>query len=122
MPSFVANALDYLVGSDALTDLRGRDVTSARSRRVAEIRHAAESQYRAKEQDLLQKLTDLQQKLSSAAGRQRGRRGRRSSPTSRSRRSRASASQLLDTRQQLRDVQLACARTSRSCRSRIRFF
>ena len=63
---FVANALDYLAGSDALTDLRGRDVSQRPFTRVAEIRQAAETQYRAKEQDLLQKLTDLQQKLSSA--------------------------------------------------------
>ena len=39
---FVANALDYLVGSDALTDLRGRDVSVRPFTRVAEIRQAAD--------------------------------------------------------------------------------
>lgn len=61
--SFVANALDYLAGSEALSSLRGRDVTPRPFTRVNEIRRAAETAYRAKEQDLLGKLSELQQKL-----------------------------------------------------------
>jgi ABC-type uncharacterized transport system involved in gliding motility auxiliary subunit len=63
--NLVANALDYLVGSEALTSLRGREVTLRPFTKVAEIRRASEAQYRAKEQELLQRLGDLQGKLSS---------------------------------------------------------
>ena len=63
--NLVANALDYLVGSEALMSLRGREVTLRPFTKVAEIRRDAETQYRAKEQELLQRLSDLQGKLSS---------------------------------------------------------
>jgi ABC-type uncharacterized transport system involved in gliding motility auxiliary subunit len=62
---FVANAMDALIGSSALADLRGRDVAFRPFTRVAEIRRAAEQQYRAKEQELTGKLGELQQKLGS---------------------------------------------------------
>lgn len=57
--ALAANALDYLVGSEALTGLRGREITVRPFTLVADIRRASEAQYRAKEQELLQRLDDL---------------------------------------------------------------
>jgi ABC-type uncharacterized transport system involved in gliding motility auxiliary subunit len=118
---FVANALDYLAGSDALTDLRGRDVSQRPFTRVAEIRQAAETQYRAKEQDLLQKLTDLQQKLSSARVDNVG--DEAAIVTDQQKQEiEGFRGQLLDTRQQLRDVQLNLRKGIEDLQTRIRFF
>ena len=103
--ALVANALDYLVGSDALMGLRGREVTVRPFTQVAEIRRASEAQYRAKEQELLQRLDELQGKLSSL----RVADGEDTSLLSDAQRKEIDGfrSQLLDTRRELRDVQLA---------------
>lgn len=102
---FVANALDTLSGSDALTALRGREVTLRPFTKVAEIRRAAETQYRAKEQELLQKLGDLQQKLGSLQVTETGDAGLVSAAQEQE--IEGFRSQLLDTRRELRDVQHA---------------
>ena len=117
--ALVANALDYLVGSDALMGLRGREVTVRPFTRVAEIRRAGEAQYRAKEQELLQRLQDLQGKLSSL----RVADGEDPSLLSDAQRKEIDGfrSQLLDTRRELRDVQLALRQDIESLRDRTRF-
>ena len=117
--NLVANALDYLVGSEALTSLRGREVTVRPFTKVAEIRRASEAQYRAKEQELLQRLNDLQGKLSSL------RVGEGDDPSLLSEAQRKEIdgfrSQLLDTRRELRDVQLALRQDIERLRDRTRF-
>lgn len=60
---FVVNALENLSGGAALADLRGRGVVERPFERVTAIRRAAEMQFRQKEQALVAKLQDLQQKL-----------------------------------------------------------
>lgn len=62
---FVVNALENLSGGAALADLRGRGVVERPFDRVTAIRRAAEQQFRQKEQGLVAKLQDLQQKLAS---------------------------------------------------------
>jgi ABC-type uncharacterized transport system involved in gliding motility auxiliary subunit len=118
--SLVANGLDLLVGSDALLSLRGREVTQRPFTRVAEIRRAAEQQYRAKEQELSGRLEDLQGKLSSlqvADGQD---------PDLLSDAQRAEVenfrAQLLETRGELREVQLALRKDIESLRDWTRFF
>ena len=117
--NLVANALDYLVGSEALTSLRGREVTVRPFTKVAEIRRASEAQYRAKEQELLQRLNELQGKLSSM------RVGEGDDPSLLSEAQRKEIdgfrSQLLDTRRELRDVQLALRQDIERLRDRTRF-
>ena len=62
---FVVNALENLSGGAALADLRGRGVVERPFDRVTAIRRSAELQFRQKEQGLVAKLQDLQQKLAS---------------------------------------------------------
>lgn len=116
--NLVANALDYLVGSDALTGLRGREVTVRPFTTVAEIRRASENAYRAKEQELLQRLGDLQDKLSSlkVSGDDDvsllGEAQRKEIEGFRA--------QLLETRRELRDVQRALRKDIEELRDRAR--
>lgn len=117
---FVANALDYLAGSDALLDTRGREVTHRPFTRVAEIRRDAEARYRAKEQDLLRRLEELQQKLSTAQV------GDGEDDALLSERQREEIEgfrrQMAETRDELRAVQLALREDIESLQARIRFF
>jgi ABC-type uncharacterized transport system involved in gliding motility auxiliary subunit len=116
---FVANALDFLVGSDALTGLRGREVGVRPFTTVAEIRRASEIQYRAKEQELLQKLGDLQGKLGSL---QVGE-GEDASLLGEAQRKEIDGfrAQLLQTRGELREVQHALRKDIEELRDRVRF-
>lgn len=118
--NFVANALDFLAGSEALVDLRGREVTNRPFTKVAEIRRAAEQQYRAKEQELLQKLSDLQQKLSSVQVSE----GEDASLVSDQQRREIEGfrTQLLETRRELREVQLALRKDIEDLQGQVRFF
>ena len=117
--NMVANGLDYLVGSEALTSLRGREETVRPFTKVAEIRRASEAQYRAKEQELLQRLNDLQGKLSTL------RVGDVDDPSLLSDAQRKEIDgfrgQLLDTRRELRDVQHALRQDIELLRDRTRF-
>ena len=116
--NLVANALDYLVGSDALMGLRGREVTVRPFTTVAAIRRASESEYRAKEQELQQRLGELQDKLSSLKVSESedisllGDAQRKEIEGFRT--------QLLDTRRELRDVQLALRKDIEQLRDRTR--
>ena len=118
--NFVANALDYLAGSEALLDLRGREVTNRPFTRVAEIRRAAEQQYRAKEQELLGKLGDLQQKLSAVSVSE----GDDQALVSDQQKQEIEGfrTQLLDTRRELREVQLALRKDIEDLQGTARFF
>jgi len=60
---FVVNALENLTGGEALSDLRGRGVKPRPFQVVEEIRRDAERRFREKEQTLLAKLKDTEQKL-----------------------------------------------------------
>ena len=117
--NLVANALDDLVGSDALTSLRGREVTLRPFTRVAEITRASEAQYRAKEQELLERLNELQGKLTSLSVAD----GEDPSLLSGAQRKEIEGfrAQLLETRRELRDVQLALRQDIERLRDRTRF-
>jgi ABC-type uncharacterized transport system involved in gliding motility auxiliary subunit len=60
---FVLNALENASGGAAVAGLRSRDVASRPFVRVADIQKDAERRYRAKEQELAQKLEDTEKKL-----------------------------------------------------------
>jgi len=60
---FVINALDNLGGSEDLIGLRARTTTPRSFDLVQKIRQAAEIRYRAKEQELQDKLVDVRGKL-----------------------------------------------------------
>lgn len=116
---FVANALDHLIGSSVLSDLRGRDVTFRPFTRVAEIRRAAEAQYRAKEQELSRKLAELQRKLG-AMEVEGGEDAALLTAEQRAELDQARV-ELLATRRELRDVQHALRQDIESLRDRLRF-
>jgi ABC-type uncharacterized transport system involved in gliding motility auxiliary subunit len=61
--NFVVNAIENLAGGEALSDLRGRGVNPRPFTVVDDIRRDAERAYRAKEQTLLAKLKETEQKL-----------------------------------------------------------
>ena len=61
--TFVVNALEQLAGGSALANLRGRGVVERPFDRVADLRRAAETQFRQKEEGLVNKLKDLQEKV-----------------------------------------------------------
>ena len=117
--NLVANAIDNLVGSEALMSLRGREVTLRPFTKVQEIRRAGEIQYRAKEQELLTRLADLQDKLSSLQVTE----GEDPSLLSDVQRKEIDGfrTQLLDTRRELRDVQLAMRQDIEHLRDTTRF-
>jgi ABC-type uncharacterized transport system involved in gliding motility auxiliary subunit len=71
-PSFIINALENLTGSPALSSLRGRGAQSRPFALIEEIRQQSEMQYRAKEQELLARLDDLQKKVNDIQLRQQG--------------------------------------------------
>jgi ABC-type uncharacterized transport system involved in gliding motility auxiliary subunit len=115
----VANALDFLAGSTALADLRGRAVTFRPFTRIAELRRAAEAQYRAKEQELTERLLELQQKLATMEVGQ-GEEGALLTPAQREELD-GFRNQLLETRRELRDVQHALRSDIEDLRARLRF-
>jgi ABC-type uncharacterized transport system involved in gliding motility auxiliary subunit len=118
--SFVANSLDYLNGSEVLAGLRGRQVTMRPFTRIVAIHRRAQEAYQAKEQDLMQKLGTLQDKLSKL---QVGGEATAASIVSADQQKEIDGfkSQLLDTREQLRQVQHALQQDIESLRSRVRF-
>lgn len=61
---FVTSAIENLTGGDALTSLRARGIKPRPFQVVDEIRSRAERQFREKEQTLMTKLKDTEQKLS----------------------------------------------------------
>ncbi|MBK8175362.1 MAG: Gldg family protein [Rhodospirillales bacterium] len=60
---FVINALENLADADALVGLRGRGTSYRPFTLVEELRRDAEARYRAKEQELQQRLSEIQQQL-----------------------------------------------------------
>jgi len=61
--TFVVNALDALAGDSALLDLRGRGMSTRPFVVIDNLERAAEHKFRAKEQELRDKLADTEKKL-----------------------------------------------------------
>ena len=61
--AFVVNALENLSGGEALAGLRGRGISERPFDRVLQIRRDSEAKFREKEEGLVAKLKDLQEKL-----------------------------------------------------------
>ena len=117
--SLVANTLDFLVGSDTLMGLRGRDVALRPFTKVTEIRRSAEQQYLAKEQELVARLDELQSKLSSLEVAEIED-GAVLSPEQQVEIERFRA-EMLETRRELRSVNLALRQDIEQMQDRIRF-
>ena len=115
----LANLMDFLVGSETLMGLRGRDVALRPFDRITEIRLEAEQRYRAKEQALLQKLDELQAGIDSlrvADGEEEALLGSEQQEAVE-----AFRQELLVTRSELRDVQRALREDIDTLQARLRF-
>ncbi len=62
---FVINAIEQMAGGAALGDLRGRGVSYRPFERIQAMEADADARYRAKEQELTQRLKETEQKLAS---------------------------------------------------------
>lgn len=120
--NFVVNALDNLTGSGALISLRGRDVSARPFTTVQDIRIQAEARYRATEQDLTQKLRDLENKIQQLQVTE-GPEGTTVllSDTQRDE-IEAARLEMIDVRRQLRDVQYKLRQDIESLETRLKFF
>ncbi len=120
--NFVVNALDNLTGSGALISLRGRDVSARPFTTVQDIRIQAEARYRATEQELTQKLRDLENKIQQLQVTE-GPEGT-TVLLSDAQRDEIEAARLemIDVRRQLRDVQYKLHQDIESLETRLKFF
>lgn len=116
---FVANALDGLVGSEVFADLRGRDVALRPFTRLVELRREAERAYRAKEQELLDRLHELENKLRALqlpAGE-----GEAVLSAGQREEIEKIRADILETRRELREVQYALRRDIETLQARVEF-
>jgi ABC-type uncharacterized transport system involved in gliding motility auxiliary subunit len=105
--ALVIGALENLSGSDALIALRGRGVRERPFTLVEDLRRDAERRFREKEQELTKRLTDLQgelAKLESSTG------GAVIQSAAEQQTAEKFRAEMLKTRRELRDVQLALSR------------
>ena len=120
--NFVVNALDNLTGSGALISLRGRDVSARPFTTVQDIRLQAETRYRATEQQLVQKLRDLETKIRQLEVTE-GPDGATILLSDAQRKEiEAARAEMIDVRRQLRDVQFKLRQDIESQETRIKFF
>jgi len=102
--SFVANALDWLAGSEVLTKLRGRKVALRPFDRLVELRKEAEQRYRAKEQELVERLQELEKRLRELDLPEQGQAEGAVIPADVQEQIARLRQQILDTRRELREV------------------
>lgn len=105
---FVINAVEEMAGGVALADLRGRGVSWRPFELIQRMEAQADSQYRAKEQELTQQLNDTQQKLAQMPKAAEG--GNDVLTPEQLKTIEGFRAQLLAIRSQLRDVQFALRR------------
>jgi ABC-type uncharacterized transport system involved in gliding motility auxiliary subunit len=119
---FVVNALDNLTGSNALIGLRSRGISDRPFTLVRAIQQDAESQFRAKEQELADKVKDTEKKLNQlrGAGKEAGG-GQAIVTPEQAHEIGGFRSQLIQTRTELRDVQRALRQDIDRLQSTIRF-
>ncbi|MBX7201208.1 MAG: Gldg family protein [Rhodospirillaceae bacterium] len=118
--NFVANALENLTGSPALSSLRGRGTQSRPFLLVDEIRRDAEQQYRQKEQALTSRLDELQKKVDAMQG-QKDANGALVLSDADKATIENYRSDLLATRRELRDVQGALRRNIDTLETVVKF-
>jgi len=121
--SFAINAVDNLTGSDALISLRSRGTVQRPFALIEDMRNQSEQQYRATERSLMEKLRETEKKLAEL---QTGEGGTGTSGNAILTAEQKEAietfrAEVLDIREQLRDVQHALRSDINQLESRIRF-
>jgi ABC-type uncharacterized transport system involved in gliding motility auxiliary subunit len=105
---FVINALESLTGQPGLSSLRARGVASRPLTKLEDVERAADAQYEQTEEDLSQKLEDVQRKLLTLSGSQGKQDSKGGAPLLNEQQMDAVKqfrAEMSDTRNQLRDVQ-----------------
>lgn len=118
---FVVNAVDNLSGSDALIGLRGRGVSARPFTVMAALQRDAEQRYRAKEQELTEKLKATERKLNELKTSKDQAAGKAILTPEQQAEIDQFRGELLTIRKQLRDVQLDLRRDIDGLQSWIRF-
>ncbi len=118
---FVVNAVDNLSGSDALIGLRGRGVSARPFTVMTEIQRDAELRYRAKEQELTEKLKATERKLNELKTSKDQAAGKAILTAEQQTEIDQFRAELLTIRKQLRDVQLDLRRDIDGLQSWVRF-
>ena len=104
---FVVNAIESLTGSNELIGLRSRGTSSRPFEVMQELQREAESQFRTKEKELQDKLRDVEKKLADIRNTGQGQ-GAQAILTAEQQRSiEGFRTEIIATRKELRDVQLA---------------
>jgi len=104
---FVANAIENLTGSNDLIGLRSRGTSSRPFERVQVLQRDAEQQFRAKEKELQDKLKDVEKKLADIRNQGQGQGAQAILTADQQRSIDQFRTEMVATRKELRDVQLA---------------
>lgn len=104
---FVANAIENLTGSNDLIGLRSRGTSSRPFEQVQALQRDAEQQFRAKEKELQDKLKDVEKKLADIRNQGQGQGAQAILTTDQQRSIEQFRTEMVATRKELRDVQLA---------------
>lgn len=118
---FLANALDWLAGSDVLVKLRGRTVALRPFERLVELRKEAERRYRAKEQELVERLQELENRLRELQLPEQGQAETAVIPPDVQEQIGRLRAQILETRRELREVQRRLREDIERLQATIRF-
>jgi ABC-type uncharacterized transport system involved in gliding motility auxiliary subunit len=118
---FVVNALDNLTASTALISLRSRGISDRPFTLVRAIQQDAESQFRAKEQELQDKVKETEKKLAELRGASKEQGAGAVVTQEQAREIENFRGQLLQTRGELRDVQRALRQDIDRLQASIRF-
>ncbi|MBV8166937.1 MAG: ABC transporter, partial [Alphaproteobacteria bacterium] len=118
---FVVNSLDNLTASTALISLRSRGISDRPFTLVRAIQQDAESQFRAKEQELQDKVKETEKKLADLRGASKEQGSGAVVTQEQAREIENFRGQLLQTRGELRDVQRALRQDIDRLQASIRF-
>ena len=118
---FVANAIENLTGSNELIGLRSRGTSSRPFERVQALQRDAESQFRAKEKELQDKLRDVEKKLADIRNQGQGQGAQAILTADQQRSIDQFRTEMVATRKELRDVQLALRKDIDRLQSTVQF-
>jgi len=122
---FITNALDNLAGGSALAGLTSRTIIDRPFTAIRALEQEAETRFRAKEQELQDKIKETEKKLSELRGREapvKGQPQTASLTPEQVKEIETFRGDLLRTRAELRDVQLALRTDIEALQSRIRLW
>lgn len=120
---FVLNAVENLAGGSAMASLRSRGVSDRPFTLVKDIQQEAESRFRAKEQELQERLKETEKKLAELRGRDAGAKTSTQAVLTPEQLKEIETfrGQMLATRAELRDVQLSLRSNIEGLQSKVRF-